>query len=491
MNLHQSIQQLLKEAGPGRSISIAAYDTAWVARLVELDHPLGERALDWLRSHQLPDGSWGASEPRYYHDRLICTLAAVTALARRGDREDRRRWQRAQLALEWISQGLGADPTGETIGFEMIVPTLLAEAEALGIIKRQGLEHLGRLFRYREAKLDALPRGVINRYVTLAFSAEMAGLDGLDLLDVEHLQEPDGSVAYSPSATAHFALYVSPRNAEALDYLHSIIDERGGVPDVAPFDVFERGWVLWNLALLGDLDEESLRLCQPLLDKMEADWLPGKGVGFASGYPAKDSDETSLAYEVLIRYGRSVDLEAVLHYEEEDHYRCFDLEANPSISANIHVLGALRKAGLGVEHPSVQKVLTFLRHVQTAGLFWLDKWHVSPYYPTAHAIVACAGYVDDLIADAVWWILVSQNENGSWGYYAPTAEETAYCLQALTIARRNGMPVPTEVLKRGANWLAEQVELPYPPLWIGKCLYCPELVVRSAILSALALVAQE
>jgi hypothetical protein len=47
------------------------------------------------------------------------------------------------------------------------------------------------------------------------------------------------------------------------------------------------------------------------------------------------------------------------------------------------------------------------------------------------------------------------------------------------------------VLRRGAAWLAEHAEPPYPPLWIGKCLYCPVLVVRSAVLSALMLVAQE
>jgi hypothetical protein len=32
------------------------------------------------------------------------------------------------------------------------------------------------------------------------------------------------------------------------------------------------------------------------------------------------------------------------------------------------------------------------------------------------------------------------------------------------------------------------MDKPYPPLWIGKCLYSPQLVVRSAAISALALV---
>ncbi len=90
----------------------------------------------------------------------------------------------------------------------------------------------------------------------------------------------------------------------------------------------------------------------------------------------------------------------------------------------------------------------------------------------------------------MYWILETQNEDGSWGYYIPTAEETAYCLQALVIWKRSGHPVPDEVLQRGAGWLTAHMDDPLPPLWIGKCLYCPVYVVRSAILSALMLVAQ-
>ena len=89
------------------------------------------------------------------------------------------------------------------------------------------------------------------------------------------------------------------------------------------------------------------------------------------------------------------------------------------------------------------------------------------------------------------WTLKTQNADGSWGCYLPTAEETAYCVQALAIWKRHGGRVPRDVLRRGAAWLAEHAEPPYPPLWIGKCLYGPELVIRSAVLSALILAKQE
>jgi halimadienyl-diphosphate synthase len=491
MDLRQDVHRLLKEIGPNRSLmSNTAYDTAWVARLNALDHPMGAQALDWLRAHQLADGSWGATELPYYHDRFICTLAAITVLGRYGRGLDHIRRQRGRLALEVATKGLEIDMAGDTIGFEMIAPTMLAEAESFGLIQPQRSDLLDRLSRQRAAKLAALPGGMINRFVTVAFSAEMAGPDGLHLLDVENLQEVNGSVGHSPSATAYFVLYVRPLDPAALSYLHRTIGD-GGVPTVAPSDVFEMGWVLWNLALVGDLDDEALALCKPHLDFLQAIWDPKQGIPQASGYTPRDSDDTSLVYEVLLRCGRSASLDAVLHYEEDTYFRCFALEANPSVSANIHVLGALRQAGLKAEHPSVTKVIQYLFASQAIQLFWFDKWHVSPYYPTAHAVIAGAGYVDWLVDGAAYWMLETQKSDGSWGYYMSTAEETAYCLQALIIWKRHGHPVPDDVIRRGATWLSNRLEPPYPPLWIGKCLYCPKRVVRSTILSALMLVAQE
>jgi halimadienyl-diphosphate synthase len=488
VNLHASLRQLLQEIGPGRMMN-TAYDTAWVARLAELDEPIGEQALEWLRANQLSDGGWGSASSLYYHDRLICTLAAMTALAKSGRAQDRIRWQRATLALEQACKGLNVDTSGATIGFEMIVPTLMAEAEAMGLIERQDDHILGRLAKYRNAKLASLPGGMINRRVTVSFSAEMVGPDGLKLLDVEHLQEENGSVAYSPAATAYYALYVQHQDPAALRYLRQVTVD-GGAPNVSPFDVFEQAWTLWNLSLSDALDDELIALCQPHLDFLEQAWQPGRGASFSARYAPKDGDDTSMAFEALLRFGRSVDRDAILSYEQNDHFVCYHREADPSTSVNVHVLGALRQAGLDAQHPAIRKIARFLQRTQTLQLFWFDKWHVSPYYPTAHAVIACAGYSEELVRDAVYWIAETQNPNGSWGYYMPTAEETAYCLQALAIWKQHCGPVPDTVLKRGVSWLSEHIEPPYPPLWIGKCLYCPKLVVRSSILSALAMATQ-
>ena len=485
----QDFHQVLKETGSSK-ISRSPYDTAWIARLGEFDQSLSHQALNWLSENQLPDGSWGGSMPQYYHDRVICTLAAMIALTRHGRRaQDRRQIERGQRILESLgkgaTRGLLADPAGSTIGFEMIMPTLLEEAESLKVISPQGEHVLGRFARQRAAKLATLPGRLINRHVTVAFSAEMVGPDGLGLLDLENIQEANGSIAHSPAATAFYVTHVHP-DPKALNFLHEITID-GAAPYIGPIDVFEHAWVLWNLALTKQMDKTVLALCQQPLEALKKYWHPGKGISAVGELTLIDGDTTAMAYDVLTDFGCSADLNGVLYYEDTDHFLCFPLEANPSVSTNVHVLGALRTAGFEIKHPAIQKIIKFLKQVQTANSFWFDKWHASPYYTTSHAIIGAAGYDDKLVTSAVNWILETQNRDGSWGYYFPTAEETAYCLQALVIWKRHGGEISVETLKQGRDWLANHAEAPYPMLWIGKCLYCPELVVRSAILSALVL----
>lgn len=490
--IHESVKELLRQIGPGRMSSVA-YDTAWVARLGDMDWDLSSRALSWLSEHQLPDGSWGAPEPYYYHDRLISTLAAMIALNYHGRRgQDQAQIERGLLALETITYNatgrLQANPNGATVGFEMIVPTLVSEAESLGIIKRQSERILGRLSEQRSKKLSYIKGKMINRYVTVAHSVEMAGMDGQGILDVENLQEENGSIGCSPSATAYFALQVKKENKKALDFLHRISSEDGGAPNVAPIDTFETAWTLWNLSMIpGYTNLQEEYEIQRHIHSLSQSWDEHKGAGFSSEYSVNDSDDTALVFDTLSRYGITKEIDKVLAYEEEEWFRCFDLESGPSISANIHVLGALRQAGFKKDNPSVRKIQGFLQKTSSDQGCWRDKWQLSPYYTTAHAIISCAGFADEIVRTAVDWILRTQNPNGAWGYQFPSAEETAYCIQALETWREYGGDIPKEATRRAAAWLSENSEPPYPPLWIGKGLYTPESVVRSAILSALLL----
>jgi halimadienyl-diphosphate synthase len=471
--MKELITKLIDEIGPGHMGS-TAYDTAWTARLGEVDWGLSSRSLAWLSENQLPDGSWGAAAPMYYHG------------------QDKLQIEKGRLALERIvggaTQGLQADPNGATVGFEMIAPTLAAEAERLGIIKRQGDRILGRLSKQRAKKLAYLKDNMISKYVTIAFSAEMAGTDGKHMLDIKNLQESNGSVGLSPSATAYFATYIKKGDEASLKYLRSVVTPDGGQPNVAPFDIFEIAWSLWNLGMIPNL--EITAKLKPHIEFLSKAWEPRRGVGFATNYSVKDSDDSVITYSTLLRFGIEKDLASMLAYEEKDHFRCFDLEVNPSISANIHILHALQQTGLSQKNSSVQKIIHFLRKTKNDRHFWVDKWHSSAYYATAHAIIACAGFENDLVSDSVNWLLHSQNANGSWGTYIPTAEETAYALQALWTWNQKVAKIPKATFRNGVRWLEEHLEPPYPPLWIGKCLYNPSLVIRSAVISALTLAHQ-
>ena len=69
----------------------------------------------------------------------------------------------------------------------------------------------------------------------------------------------------------------------------------------------------------------------------------------------------------------------------------------------------------------------------------------------------------------------------------PTAEETAYAMQALWVWNQSAGKIDSKVIKKGAEWLEANLNEPYHPLWIGKCLYSPQIVIRSAVVSALML----
>jgi halimadienyl-diphosphate synthase len=485
------VHELLDNLGPGKMSSLA-YDTAWVARLGEVDRELSNRALNWIAENQLADGSWGVDYPYYYHDRVISTMSCMIALTQRGRRHrDQRQIERGLSALELVTsgatQGLSQDPNGSTVGFEMIAPTLVEEAEQLGIIKQQGERVLGKLSRQRAEKLSLIQGKMINRYLTVAFSAEMAGLDGQHKLDIENLQEENGSVGNSPSATAYFALQVKPGDEAALNYLHETVRADGGAPDLAPFEIYEKAWILWNLSLVPGWDQETLAHFKPHLDYLYEHWKRGTGVGFSTSYSVPDGDDTIITYDLLRRYGYPVDLDSVLSFEEKDHFRCYNLEIGISPSVNIHALNTLRCAGYSNSHPTIQKILAFLKKNYEKCDYWIDKWHSSPYYSAAHFIIACTGYQNELAIPYINWILSNQNEDGSWGGLRPTPEETAYCIQALGTWNLSNGKIPTSVFRKGLKYLEEGLGAQNLPLWIGKGLYTVDNVVRSSILSAMAL----
>ena len=155
MDLNAQARELLRQ--PSGRMNASPYDTAWLARLSG-DNGQGQRwpeLADWLLDHQWQDGSWGG-QVEYYHDRILCTLAAIIALRECGNGDPAGPAIQIQRGEQYIWRNfhfLHHDPV-ELVGFELIFPTLLALARTLDLDVPAHSCGYGRI---RAAKLRLLP----------------------------------------------------------------------------------------------------------------------------------------------------------------------------------------------------------------------------------------------------------------------------------------------------------------------------------------------
>ncbi len=464
---------LLRSLG-GSAMDPVAYDTAWLARVPEAGGRdlLLPTAWDWLLAHQHRDGSWGA-EAEFLPDRLAGTLAAVVALVA-NERAGLRRAPAGAVAagLRYIAKASArwaeAPTAQETVGFELCVPALLAEAEELGLHVTHSLAPLQRT---RKEKLARLPHGW-RKHPPMSLVHSLEGWADGTL--AEGLVDEAGSCGNSPSATAyHHMLAPAPRTAR---YLKRALSG-GGAKDVDPFEVFEIAWTLVHFAQAG-LSPADPSLA-PHVKRLHAAWRGGAGISAVGLEP--DADDTALAAVTLGRAGRHVPADVLRGFEREGGFATFPFERDPSCSANIHVAYAISRLPFHGRFEALAKVLAFLADTVTEEGYWWDKWHLSPYYPTCRAIIALHRIAPELIAPAVAWLRGSQQRGGAFGAFGGSPEETAYAVEALAAAGADD----GRIFRRAAAYLDACPDR--PALWIGKGLYCPHLVVDAAVAAAQAI----
>ncbi len=487
-NWYEELIALFKDQIGQGEMAGTAYDTAWVASIPDPerpDRPAFPQALEWLRLHQHSDGSWGA-DVEYYHDRVLSTLIACLVLAQWHQDEWTDYQVEAGVKSLWrYTTRLSKDPC-EPIGFELILPTLLNQAKDMGFALPYA--QYDPYVAERERKISLIPGELLySRYVTSTFSLEFLGREAQLARMDGNLLESNHSIATSPSATCFY--WQQTRDARAMHYLERLVKIRqGAIPAVDPIDVFERAWALRSLFQIADQYPEPVRWH---LDALARAWNPD-GMAYNRFVATPDLDNTAVTFAVLKHGGYDPNPDIFARYELDDHFMCYAYERNPSISAHIHLLEALGAGGdFGGRARMLKKTENFLTRTRTYSTFWYDKWHISPYYTTAHGIVAAIPAIPEMVENAIEWVVQTQRLDGSWGYFSnSTAEETAYCLQALSWCKRHGMRIPQAVFERGAEYLAGSVERKsksYRPLWISKTLYSPTWVIHSSVQGALAM----
>ena len=456
-----------------------AYDTARVSMLGNGNR--FPRALLWILTNQKKNGSWG-EEVLHLQDRAVSTLSCVLALKMANKPAYKSLIDRGLEYLNSISSYLRYESCS-MVGFELIYPRLIDDAEEIGIdVSQADIKWLRRAVELKLRSLNIAYLAYIPN-TTFPFSLEFLG-PKLDRTRAQRLIGENGSVLSSPSATAFLLTHLKVRSS--MNYLKSVqnLNRDGSIVDVYPFDVFERAWALFNHMLTGrDLTD----IMYGNLRQLQDSWTRF-GVGIAAKSPLRDSDDTAVAFKVLSTYGFTPDPVVFEQYERDDKFLCFHLERDASVSANIHILDAIKSC---TNYPRrdavVDKIIKFLVKQAIEGCYWKDKWHLSPYYATSHAVLAIADLDQSIVGKAVDWIARTQNPDGSWGVL-PNAEETAYALQALLFYQKFEKSHQDNIAA-GLRYIANlnPATYSYPALWVGKGLYAPENVIKSVVLSALHL----
>lgn len=485
-------------ARPQGRITPSIYETGRVVALAPWLPGQRDR-WEFLLGAQHPDGTWGGPDEYGLVPTLSATEAVLTSVRRdQPDRALRERLERAADAgLRALLDGGRVEGLPDTVAIELIVPALVERLdEHLAAVR--GTRWAGARLRLprqldpaRLAKVRAALRAGAAIPTKLLHSLEVAGT----LASGAPTARPvGGSVGCSPAATVTWLADEGhrARHPDCVSYVDDLVARhRGPVPSVVPITVFERTWVLAELARAGLADSVP----RELVDSLDAAVADGATAG-APGLPP-DADTTSATLSTLARLGRHREPDCLFAFEQETHFCCWQGEQTPSPTANAHVLEAFaehvaHRPDAARPRAAMTTIAGWLADCQREDGSWTDKWHASPYYATACCVPALdrAGGARSRAAvrRAVDWVLDTQHPDGSWGRWAGTAEETAYAIQVL---RHAGTPF-TGAVARGRDFLLGQSgRFDLVPLWQDKDLYCPTAVVATTIQATLSRLGEE
>jgi hypothetical protein len=481
-SLIQKVKDLLNNLQDG-DISPSAYDTAWVARIPDRNDPkkpMFPECLQWVKDHQLADGSWGTEEIEYFHDRVICTLSCIVAL-KTWDTSD----EQVSKGEEYLSKNLEnlSQDAYETCGFELVFPSLINQAKKLGLRLPYLSSIIEKYILMRAKKLEKIPWETIYKYKsTISYSIEF--LEGEENIDYDKLiihREEDGSYGCSPASTAFILMH--KEDDKAVEYLTRTLKlEDGSLPNVYTPDVFEKSWLIDNIIDLG-LEDVFKKEVAPHVKELDRIWkYRGEaGFTFSRWFPTSDIDGTSVGLRVLNHFGYKKSPEIFKKFRDDNGFFGFqgEKEANASYLANL-----IRTLEEYEDFPEKQNYLAeAIQKLESySEIGYKDKWHVSPYYTVSRMVFQ---NYHNHIAKNIEWIVNTQNNDGSWGFKNDgTMEETAMALIVLLKQPDEVIQGNARTIERGVKYLKENINLKGPSaLWIGKCVYSMRSTDRVMILN--------
>ncbi|HWI54647.1 MAG TPA: prenyltransferase/squalene oxidase repeat-containing protein, partial [Desulfobacteria bacterium] len=154
-----------------------------------------------------------------------------------------------------------------------------------------------------------------------------------------------------------------------------------------------------------------------------------------------------------------------------------------SVDVTVHVLQALIKSGIGINHPQIQKALWWLSYQQRWDGSWKSTWYIGNSYATAQALELLADY-------GLWpktrlkarkWLIAAQNEKGAW-----PIGSAGECGLAIASLLKNGESPESPVIVSGLNYLTslQQPDGSFKPAYGG--LYAGGLYYEDPVTEAIA-----
>ncbi|KAF2967053.1 hypothetical protein GQX73_g6510 [Xylaria multiplex] len=459
------------------SFSISIYDTAWLAMIRDPVVPgrwLFPESYSYLLLHQTEDGMW----PTYASpiDGILNTLAGLLALLKHHNSNTiniddphlakywdvPKRVEKARIALQSALNDWDVNQTLH-VGFEMLVPGLLRQLDEEGVVfEFDGKSALMTLYQKKLAKTH--PDMVASKQPTTLLHSLEALIGAFDFGLVRHHCSAYGGMLGSPASTAAYLLYSPEWDVRAQSYLENVISSYGscgGVPSGFPAPVFEISWIISTLFTsdfsVEDFLEGDLHIVTEYLRKAISNQ---DGVlGFAPTF-VPDADDTAKSLIALTALGLEIDRAPLIrNFEGSTHFKTYQFERTPSISANCNVLLALLTSPDVDQYvPQIEKAVKFLCNCWNANRLQ-DKWNLAPEY--TYMLLASALYqllsvyshgslrdfaenvikidVPIILVQLLGRTLFKQQNDGSW---EGSVERTSYGVLLISYALKLPWPLP-------------------------------------------------